>query len=202
MKLTQARSRQTRDHILDAARELFSKQGPEATSIEQIASAAHVAKASVFAHFGDKQNLVAAIGMNTVEKLLKTSLLAKGAASSLPLDETLIAIYQPWLAFFAANPDFARLYLSQSAFAQGPWTQAFTAACFELEELVAGVIASRLPPTTDNNAQYATMLSKGAQALFHDAVVNRIAGWSLDDAASQAQLRDFLGVWVRGALAD
>ncbi|MGJ8569745.1 MAG: TetR/AcrR family transcriptional regulator [Hoeflea sp.] len=201
MKLTQARSRQTREQILDAARLLFDKQGSEATSIEMIASAANVAKASVFAHFGDKQNLIAAIGIKAVADLLDASRQAIEAGSSLPLAEALIAVYQPWLAYFGANPDFARLYLSQSALAQGPWTQAFTDSCFGLEDLVTGVITSRLPNKPGSDTNYATMLSKGAQALFHEAVVYRVAGWSLDDAASQAQLRDFLAVWERGALA-
>lgn len=201
MKLTQARSRQTREQILDAARRLFSVHGPEATSIEQIASAANVAKASVFAHFGDKQNLMAAIGMKSVTDLLEQSREAIELGATLPLAEALVSIYRPWLAYFGANPDFATLYLSQSALADGPWTEAFTASCFELESLVTGVIASRLQHQPDSHAGYATMLSKGAQALFHEAVVYRVAGWSPDDMASQAQLRDFLAVWVRGALA-
>ena len=73
MKLRQSRSRQTREQILGAARELFARQGYEPTSIDQIASAAKVAKSSVFAHFGDKTNLLAALGLAEIEKLAETA---------------------------------------------------------------------------------------------------------------------------------
>ena len=69
MKLRQSRSRQTRDQILGAARELFGRQGYEPTSIDEVASAAKVAKSSVFAHFGDKANLLAALGLAEIEML-------------------------------------------------------------------------------------------------------------------------------------
>jgi AcrR family transcriptional regulator len=45
------------DRILDVARGLFIAQGFEATSIEQIASAAHVAKRTVYSRFDGKEGV-------------------------------------------------------------------------------------------------------------------------------------------------
>ena len=59
--------------ILSAARDLFSRQGYEPTSIDQVASTAKVAKSSVFAHFGDKANLLAALGLAEIEKLAEAA---------------------------------------------------------------------------------------------------------------------------------
>ena len=42
----------TKQEILEAALELFSVQGVEATSISQIASAVGIRKASLYSHFG------------------------------------------------------------------------------------------------------------------------------------------------------
>ena len=45
----------TKQEILEAALELFSVQGFEATSISQIASAVGIRKASLYSHFENKQ---------------------------------------------------------------------------------------------------------------------------------------------------
>ena len=45
----------TKQEILEAALEMFSVQGFEATSISQIASAVGIRKASLYSHFENKQ---------------------------------------------------------------------------------------------------------------------------------------------------
>ncbi|HPG24324.1 MAG TPA: TetR/AcrR family transcriptional regulator [Myxococcota bacterium] len=47
-----------RDRILSAARELFAKQGFEATTVDEIARLADVAPATFFNHFQTKQNVL------------------------------------------------------------------------------------------------------------------------------------------------
>ena len=48
----------TKQEILDAALELFSVQGFEATSIAQIAGAVGIRKASLYSHFENKQAIL------------------------------------------------------------------------------------------------------------------------------------------------
>ena len=48
----------TKQEILEAALELFSVQGFEATSISQIASAVGIRKASLYSHFENKQAIL------------------------------------------------------------------------------------------------------------------------------------------------
>lgn len=48
----------TRDQILEAALELFSVKGYEATSISQIADAVGIRKASLYSHFAGKQDIL------------------------------------------------------------------------------------------------------------------------------------------------
>ena len=48
----------TKQAILDAALELFSRQGYEATSISQIADAVGIRKASLYSHFAGKQDIL------------------------------------------------------------------------------------------------------------------------------------------------
>lgn len=50
-------SKKKRQLILDAATRLFTEQGYEGTSVEDIAIAAGVSKQTVYSHFGSKENL-------------------------------------------------------------------------------------------------------------------------------------------------
>ena len=56
----------TRDEILKVALDLFSVNGYEATSISQIADAVGIRKASLYSHFGSKQEILD----NVVESVL------------------------------------------------------------------------------------------------------------------------------------
>lgn len=54
-----AQARETRLHILEAARKLFSENGYSGARIEAIAQEAGVAKETIFAIFGNKRNILA-----------------------------------------------------------------------------------------------------------------------------------------------
>lgn len=198
MKLSQERSRQTREQILAAARALFAVQGFEQTSIDQVAAGAKVAKASVFAHFGDKTNLLAALGLVEIEAIFERSRRLVSAPMTEPLDKTLHRLLAPWLDYFGTDPAFARLYLAQSGLGAGPFTERFLAICHELEGLTASLIRAALPACDEARA---TMLSRGIQALLHEVMVYRLSGWVTDAAAARAMLGDFLTVWIAGANA-
>ncbi|KPF43713.1 TetR/AcrR family transcriptional regulator [Rhizobium sp. AAP43] len=198
MKLRQERSRQTREQILEAARALFLTAGFDDTSIEQVAARAGVAKASIFAHFGDKTNLLAALGIARIEELLVESRSLCGHDHDAPLAAQLFHVFEPWLAYFGEDTAFARLYLSQSGLSGGPWTERFVGVCQELERLVAAVIADRLPHCT---AERSLLLSRGLQALFHEVIVYRLSGWVPDHAESSNMLRQFITIWLAGANA-
>ncbi|OBI59760.1 TetR family transcriptional regulator [Mycobacterium sp. E796] len=55
--------------ILDSAAELFEQRGPAATSIRDIAARAHVNHGLVFRHFGNKEQVVAAVLNHQAAKL-------------------------------------------------------------------------------------------------------------------------------------
>ena len=56
----------TRQEILDAALELFSVQGFEATSISQLAEAVGIRKASLYSHFENKQAILDTLKFNEI----------------------------------------------------------------------------------------------------------------------------------------
>ena len=66
----------TKQEILDAALELFSVQGYEATSISQLAEAVGIRKASLYSHFENKQAILDLLIQTTLEEYEKHSVFA------------------------------------------------------------------------------------------------------------------------------
>ena len=67
----------TKQEILEAALELFSVQGFEATSISQIADAVGIRKASLYSHFENKQAILDALIEEVLEQYGSHSIFAK-----------------------------------------------------------------------------------------------------------------------------
>ncbi|MDD6679522.1 MAG: TetR/AcrR family transcriptional regulator [Firmicutes bacterium] len=67
----------TKQDILEAALELFSVQGFEATSISQIASAVGIRKASLYSHFDSKQAILEALVQEVLEQYAMHSIFAR-----------------------------------------------------------------------------------------------------------------------------
>lgn len=66
----------TKQEILDAALELFSVQGYEATSISQLAEAVGIRKASLYSHFENKQAILDALMQTILEQYERHSIFA------------------------------------------------------------------------------------------------------------------------------
>ncbi|WP_296031383.1 TetR/AcrR family transcriptional regulator [uncultured Treponema sp.] len=67
----------TKQVILAAALDLFSVQGFEATSMQQIAEAVGIRKPSLYSHFAGKQEILDALVQTTIEQYEKHSLFAQ-----------------------------------------------------------------------------------------------------------------------------
>ena len=67
----------TKQAILEAALELFSMQGFEATSIAQIVGAVGIRKASLYSHFASKQAILDALVQEVLEQYATHSVFAK-----------------------------------------------------------------------------------------------------------------------------
>lgn len=63
------RKRRTRERLLDAARALFSEQGFDQTTIDDIVNAAHVSRGTFFNYFENKDAVLAALHQTHMDKL-------------------------------------------------------------------------------------------------------------------------------------
>lgn len=64
----------TKQEILEAALDLFSTQGFEATSVSQIADAVGIRKASLYSHFASKQEILESLMTQVLEQYNKHSI--------------------------------------------------------------------------------------------------------------------------------
>ena len=67
----------TKQEILEKALDLFSVQGYEATSVSQIADAVGIRKASMYSHFGSKQEILDALVQAGLEEYSRYSIFAQ-----------------------------------------------------------------------------------------------------------------------------
>lgn len=196
----QKRTRETRDKILVAARDLFDAQGYEETSVDAVAERAGVAKATVFAHFNDKANLLIAVRIGSLDALAEAMRAQIDRGPSGDPATFLAGLLHPWLALYRADPEFARLYLVQSTLKDAPWTRQFLDVCYRLEEAV--VEAASLLQASGRLAAGAepVLLAQGVLAFFYHMIVGFSIG-AIPQAEEQAALFDRLvSRWVATAL--
>jgi len=90
-----------RQAILDAARGMFTTQGFDGASMDQIAAAAGVSKLTVYSHFGDKETLFAAVVKSYCDSQLPDALF--DPAPGTPLRERLLEIARAFFAMICAS---------------------------------------------------------------------------------------------------
>ena len=103
---------QTRAEIVAAAERHFAERGFEATRLEDIAAEVGIRRAAIFYHFGDKQELYAAV-LDEVFGDWTAALPTGGSAA-----ERLEASLTGWIDYVAQRPSVARLILREAASAQ------------------------------------------------------------------------------------
>ncbi len=105
--------RNKKQKILEAALELFSIQGFEATSVAQIADAVGIRKASLYSHFESKQAILDALVKNVLEQYAAHSIFAKGNweknAGALPeTPDEAVEMIQGQIRYILHDPSISR----------------------------------------------------------------------------------------------
>ena len=100
----------TRQKILEAALELFSIQGFEATSTSQIASAVGIRKASLYSHFENKQAILDALVRDVLDQYAAHSIFARpdGDSEDAPTPESTERRILEQLRYILHDPHISR----------------------------------------------------------------------------------------------
>ncbi|RKN42292.1 TetR/AcrR family transcriptional regulator [Streptomyces hoynatensis] len=156
MTSTSTRRGATRQRLYEAAITLIAEQGFSATTMEQIAERAGVAKGTVYYNFGGKTELFQELLRQGVAPLtagLRAA--AQGAlAGSGGAVDALDGMTRAALVFIAANPDFTRLLVAEQWRTNRAWHPTLTEVRHQLTGLVEevlqqGVKSGELDPALD-----------------------------------------------------
>ena len=103
----------TKQEILEAALELFSVQGFEATSIAQISGAVGIRKASLYSHFGSKQEILDTLVKEVLRQYAEHSIFARAEwekdAGSLPVTaDAAVPMIQGQMRYILHDPIISR----------------------------------------------------------------------------------------------
>lgn len=121
----------TRQRILDAAMELYGRNGIQATSLRTITRKAEVNLASVNYHFGSKDKLTAELIISLVKPIndrryeLLKQFEENAAPAAVPVEKVLEALYRPCFEYFGRD-DSSRCrlqLLGRSMYETGHFTE-------------------------------------------------------------------------------
>ncbi|MEV4670372.1 MULTISPECIES: TetR/AcrR family transcriptional regulator [Actinomadura] len=127
----------TREKLFASAIELIAESGLAATTVDQIAERAGVAKGTVYYNFGSKAALFSALLEYGVERL--ATALRDAASGKAPLD-ALEAVVAAELAFIGEHEPFARVLIAETWRAGGDWQHAARLIRERAIEVVADVL--------------------------------------------------------------
>ena len=196
----QQRSGKTRQNILSTARHLFDSSGYNDTSVDQIATAAGVAKGTVFSHFPDKANLLTAVRIESLETLVTQMSAATTQDQSQDTSKDPVQIFidllSPWLNLFANDPDFTQVFLNQADLRGGPWALRLYDTCCALDAALEKAISElldqgRLPATSS-----VSMYAQGVQAFFYHVLIGLHSGATQSQEDQEMLLRGLLTRWL------
>lgn len=101
----------TRDLILDAAEELFAKQGLGPTTIKQIGQAAHQNPALLYYYYGSKEGLYQAVLRRVVGAMVQRGGAALRASHSLP--DAVRGLVKAQVDFLLSHPNAPKLLVRE-----------------------------------------------------------------------------------------
>lgn len=114
MSIREEKKQRNKQAIVEAAISLFSEQGYENTSIEQIARAAGVGKGTVYSYFQTKKDLLKGFCEYELEKIHLE--LVKRSNQDASILEQMLTIYMTEFHHVTQNKEFGRLYMRESIF--------------------------------------------------------------------------------------
>ena len=98
-----------RQHILEAAEQVFAERGFESAKLSEISATADLSMGTIYAIFPGKEDLFRAILDQRGQELLQ---IARGAAAPRPdAAQALEALIEAYIDYFVDHPGFLRMYL-------------------------------------------------------------------------------------------
>jgi AcrR family transcriptional regulator len=189
--------RDKRQRIAQAAAELFREQGFEATTTDQIAERADVAKGTIFRYAPTKARLLVLVFETNLEAAVAEAFAALD--DTLPCTAVLLAIFRHIFRVYEQDPDLGRRFVQEALFltsADPPYSSALDDFAARLVVLLAGWQAQgRLAAGVD-----ARLLAQTTLAIYFSALVAWLGGRLPDPVVRDRMLAAGLAWHLRETL--
>lgn len=119
--IREQKKEQTRNRILETAVKLFSRNGIDGTSIEELAQKAGIGKGTVYTYFETKREIVMAIADIQLDRSRKELAAKTNPESS--LKEQMVTIFHADFEFIEENKEFGRMFLQEKVFPKEPLSE-------------------------------------------------------------------------------
>lgn len=161
---------QRREQLIEVARRIFASNGFEATSMEEIAQAAHVSKPVVYEHFGGKEAIYAVVVDREVQRLVSsiTDALLSSTSPRQMAEQAALAL----LDFIETNSDGFRIMVRDAPSTQTSGT--YWSVIGDVAVKVQAIVAKQFK-AAGYDPQWAPMY---AQMLV--GMVSQVGQWWLD----------------------
>ena len=187
-----ARTTATKQKLFDAALKLVGERGAASVTVDEIAAEAGVAKGTIYYNFASKDALVEALLHHGVEILAGRLRSAESAESS---EDSLEALVDQMLGFWAEYPAFGQLLVSELWRTPGQWHGTLSLLRDDIVSIVRGQMkrladAGRLPEGVEPGTASA--------ALFGTLLVIALDWQVFQPERSRAEVRESVMLLVRG----
>ncbi|ANZ38675.1 TetR family transcriptional regulator [Lentzea guizhouensis] len=187
-----ARTTATKQKLFDAALKLVGERGAASVTVDEIAAEAGVAKGTIYYNFASKDALVEALLHHGVEILAGRLRSAESAESS---EDSLEALVDQMLGFWAEYPAFGQLLVSELWRTPGQWHGTLSLLRDDIVSIVRGQMkrladAGRLPEGVE--------VGTASAALFGTLLVIALDWQVFQPERSRAEVRESVMLLVRG----
>lgn len=134
-----AKQKAVRDQILRTAADLFRDRGFPATTLDDVAGALGMSKASLYTYFPGKHEILAAISQETIERFTRELALVLG--SGLSPEDKLRRIVRDHVRFVIDNRSFLTVFFSEEANLPSRFARALAAQKDRYDKGVESVVA-------------------------------------------------------------
>ena len=139
LERVRAKQKAVRDQILRTAADLFRERGFPATTLDDVARPLGMSKASLYTYFRGKDEILAAISQETIERFTRELSLVLG--SDLSPEDKLRRIVREHVRFVIANRSFLTVFFSEEANLPARFARALAAQKDRYDKGVESVIA-------------------------------------------------------------
>ncbi|MCI0548418.1 MAG: TetR/AcrR family transcriptional regulator [Candidatus Rokubacteria bacterium] len=134
-----ARRQAVRDQILSTAADLFRERGYRATTLDDIAARLGMSKASLYAAFRAKEEMLAAISRETIEAFTRELTLV--LRSPLSPEEKLRRVVRQHVRFVIGNRSFLTVFFSEEASLPPRFARSLAAQKDRYDKALEGLVA-------------------------------------------------------------